>query len=365
MSPIYSPGLEAARPTKAGLSIQGYMLLLIAAIMLPMLALVATVAWDYGVAARSTIEAERLDVANNLKFMIDREIDQTEGFLDGISNAPQLRSGDPVIVPHIAMLARNRGFQVLLVNDLEGHQTIATAELPTPVSAEQLGLADIVAGKKVFVSSLIHEVDGKPGLYFVSVPILVDGKAVAMLSGGLRPGRLQRLFHEAGLREGWSAGIVDRNGVLLARSKQPEKFVGMMAQQPMADVVRAGRTQGLFDVVDREGVKVKNAYERSSTGWTAGVAVPAEVVDAPLWRTAMVMVSIGAGFTLLSLLLALVIASYLSRDIRRLGIAAVAVAGGDTVKMPDSNIIELQDASRSLEITGALARRHAAASGGS
>ena len=115
---------------------------------------------------------------------------------------------------------------------------------------------------------------------------------------------------------------------------------------------------GLFDVVDRTGVSVKNSFERSSTtGWVAGVAVPSVVVNAPLWKTALIMTAIGIVMTLVSLLLAVLVASHLSRSIRRLGIAAVAIASGDVVRMPASNIAELRDVSRSMEVTGAMARR--------
>ena len=193
----------------------------------------------------------------------------------------------------------------------------------------------------------------------MSVPIVDDGKVVAILAGGLQPKRLQRLLFEAGLRESWQAGIVDRNAVLLARDRLPEMYVGMSGQPPMVEAVRSGKSSGLFDVVDRTGVSVKNAFERSATtGWVTGVAVPKAVVDAPLWKTALVMTVIGIVLTLVSLVLAILVASYLSRSIRRLGIAAVAIASGDVVRMPVSNIAELQDVSRSIEVTGAVARRH-------
>jgi HAMP domain-containing protein len=127
----------------------------------------------------------------------------------------------------------------------------------------------------------------------------------------------------------------------------------------MVEAAKSGRTQGLFDVVSRDGLAMKNAYERSPTsGWLAGVAVPTVIVEAPLWHTAMIMTAIGAGLTLVSLVLALMVARYLSRAIRRMGIAAVAIASGDVVRMPDTHIAELRDVSRSIEVTGALARRH-------
>ncbi len=54
MPPVFYPPLHD-KTTGGGLSLAGYMLLLIAAIMLPMLILISIVAWDYGSAARRTI----------------------------------------------------------------------------------------------------------------------------------------------------------------------------------------------------------------------------------------------------------------------------------------------------------------------
>jgi HAMP domain-containing protein len=352
MAPVFYPSLLRDRVPQSALSIRGYMMLLIAAIMLPMLTLVAIIAWDYGKAAQRTIEAQRLDVANNIKIMIDREIDQTAGFLDGLSSAPGLRNNRSEVVERVTKMARERGFKSLAVYDLSGAQTLASAEVGPTVPAESVGLAEIKAGRKVFVSNLISNTGEKPGLYFVSVPMLADGQMVGMLTGGLPVGRLQRLFEEAGLtvRQGWSAGITDREGILLARSKNPETFVGVPAQQPMYDFARG--------TIDRDGINVKNAYERSLTsGWSTSVAVPTVIVDAPLWHTALTMTVIGVVLTLVSLLLAFLVASHLSRAIQRLGIAAVAIASGDVVRMPSSNIAELQDVSRSIEVTGAVARR--------
>jgi HAMP domain-containing protein len=362
MAPAFNPQLDERSlhnpPRTGGLSLTGYMLVLIAAIMLPMLALVAIVARDYGLAARRTIEAQRLDVASNIRILMDREIDRTAGFLDGISNAPRLRAHDAEFIEQVTAVARERGYRALVVYDLSGEATVASAALRQPAPAASVGLAEIKAGAKVFVSSLIANAGDKPGLYFVSVPIVHDGAVVAMLTAGLPPGRLQRLLFEAGLREGWSAGIVDRDGILLARSRLPERYVGTPAQQPMLDEVHSGRFEGLFDVVDRDGVNVKNAFERSKlSGWSTGVAVPAVIVDAPLWHTAIIMTLIGVALTLVSLLLALMVASHLSRAIRRMGIAAVAIASGDVVRMPATHIAELRDVSRSIEFTGAVARR--------
>jgi Na+-transporting methylmalonyl-CoA/oxaloacetate decarboxylase gamma subunit len=357
--PVFYPSLHE-QPRKSRFSLTGYMALLIAVIMLPMLVLVTIIAWDYGTAARRTIEAQRLDVANNIKILIDREVEQTAGFLGGIATSAQgLRSSRPDVIARVSVQASARGFQSLIVYGLDGTPTPGSAEAAQRVPAALVGLAEIKAGAKFFVSNLIPDAAARPGLYFVSVPFMEDGKVVAVLAGGLQPRRLQQLLFEAGLREGWQAGIVDRNAILLARDRLPEMYVGVVGQPPMVAAVSSGKPSGLFDVIDRTGISVKNAFERSATtGWVVGVAVPTAVVNSPLWKTALIMTGLGIVMTLLSLLLAILVASHLSRSIRRLGIAAVAIASGDVVRMPSSNIAELQDVSRSIEVTGAVARRN-------
>jgi HAMP domain-containing protein len=360
MAPVFYQSMLRDRTSQGVLSIRGYMMLLIAAILLPMLTLVAIVAWEYGTAARHTIEAQRLDVANNLRILIDREIDHTAGFLDGLSNAPGLRNHNAGVIERVSLLARERGFQAMAAYDLAGNPLFTSPEGSQVVPAESIGLAEIKAGRRIFVSNLIANAGEKPGLYFVSVPMFADGQVVAVLTGGLPAARLQRLFEEAGLkqRQGWSAGIVDRTGILLARSKDPEKIVGLPAQRPMYDFARGTMTRGLYQIIDRDGINVKDAFERSATSsWSVSVAVPTVIVDAPLWHSALTMTVIGVVLTLVSLLLAFMVASHLSRAIQRLGIAAVAIASGDVVRTPASNIAELRDVSRSIEVTGAVARR--------
>ncbi len=74
MSSNVIPATGRFRGSYGLVSIRGYLLLLIAAILVPMLVLAGVLAWHYASASRRTIEAERLDVANNLTYLIDREI---------------------------------------------------------------------------------------------------------------------------------------------------------------------------------------------------------------------------------------------------------------------------------------------------
>lgn len=340
-----------------GFSIRTHLLRLIAAAILPMLVLAGVLAWYYGMAARQTIAAERLDVANNIANLLDREIGSMGGFLNGVSVSPGFRSGDARVVEVTASMARERGFEVLVLFDRSGHvqMVVPPESADFHVTAEDAGVAEVVGGNKLFVSDL-HAVQGaRPGLFFLSVPVVVDGRIAYVLSGGVAPKRLQGLFAEAGLRPDWRSGIVDRSGIIVARYRDANIYAGKEAQPPMIAAAKGEASSGLFDVIDRDGIEVKNSFYRSPvTGWTAGVAVPASVVNAPLWNTVIVLGVASACFILMSLVLAILVASRITRAVYQLGQAVMAFATGESVAVPATTLTELRDVLSLIEGTAAV-----------
>ncbi|MBY0323665.1 MAG: cache domain-containing protein [Reyranella sp.] len=362
---LFSPGSLPARKFAAGLfTIRSYLLLLIVAVIVPMMVLVAILAWDYGTAGRRTIEAQRLDAANNLKHLVDREIQATAGFLSGLATSLAQHPSDPRIAESAIAAARSDGFAAVVVHDRAGHQLfVAPLGVAASLTATRdLGVAEVVASHKPFVTDFVADAgEHKPGLFFVSVPVLVDGQVALVLSGGLQPQRLQPLMAEAGLGDGWRAAIVDREGIILARRDRPDLYVGTHAQKPMVEVARGKQSAGLFDVVSRDGVDMKNSYVRSAfSGWTAAVAVPAAVVDAPMHRTALTMAAAGLALALVSLLLGALVAGRISRAVQQLGVASAAFASGFPVPLPTSKLTELRDVAQAMQVSAERARRREA-----
>jgi hypothetical protein len=359
---------RAATSRLSGLfTIRSYLLLMIVTVIVPMMVLVAILAWDYGAAGRRTIEAERLDAANNLMHLMDREVQASTGFLEGLATSLAQRPSDPRLAENVAASVRANGFAALAVHDRAGRLlSLSPATVgATLVPAQALGVSEVFDSGKVFVSEFVAGGEAlKPGLFFVSVPVLVDDQVTLVLSGGLPVQRLQPLLAEAGLREGWLAAIVDRRGVILARRFRPDLYVGGLAQKPMVEIVRAGQSAGLFDVTARDdGVDVKNAFRRSAiSGWTAVVAVPASVINAPLYRSALGMVAVGLALTLLSLFLGALVARRISRAVQQLGVASAAFASGYPAPLPTSMLTELQDVATAMRVSAQRAKRREAMS---
>jgi hypothetical protein len=340
----------------ADLSIRAYLVLLIAAVLVPMLVLAGVLAWHYADAERRTIEAQRFDVANNLGHLIDRDIEGMAGFLSGVALSPRLQAADPEIMRRVIGLARQRAFDSLGLFDRNGKLLVSLPESGPPfASADAVGVGAVVGGQSLFVSDLQRTPDGKPGPYYISVPVLRGGEIALVLSGGVNVRHLQKLFGEAGLRQSWRAGIVDREGTILARSRNPETLVGLRAQDPLVEAVRSGRPNGLFDVVSRDGEKMSNSFQRSTvSGWTAAVAVPTAVVEEPFRNTALVLGMAALMLTLIGLLQAVVVASAIAGAVRQLGAAVVAFASRREVVLPPWTMRELRDVLRVIESTAAM-----------
>ncbi len=341
----------------AELSIRAYLMLLIAAVLVPMLILAGVIAWHYGDAERRTIEAQRVDVVNNLVHLIDRDVQAMAGFLGGVALSAGLQAGEPEVVRGVAVQAREHGFQSLALFDRSG-RLVAPVLGDRPPSPEAIGVAAVAGGARLYVSDLQPSADGRPGMFYVSVPVVRDGQVVVVAAGGVALPRLQQLFVEAGLRQSWRAGIVDRQGNILANSRNPETFVGARANDPLVRAVQSGQSNGLFDFVSVDGVEMKNSFQRSMpSGWTAAVAVPAKVIERPFRDTALLLGAAALALTLIGLLQAILVAGAIAAAVRQLGAAVVAFASRNEVVLPPWTVRELRDVLRVIESTAAMGWR--------
>jgi hypothetical protein len=177
-------------------SIRFYLQLLIAVILVPMLVLVAYLAWHYGSASRRTIEAERLDVVSNLTHLVDREIKATSGFLAGLATSPGLQTGNPEAQHRVTDVVLRAGFTGLAVFDLSRQLVFSEPAAIRPAFADigEVGVAPILDGREFHVSNLVRAEDAR--LFLVSVPVRAEGKVAFVLSGALPVQRLQKLFAE-------------------------------------------------------------------------------------------------------------------------------------------------------------------------
>jgi len=240
----------------------------------------------------------------------------------------------------------------ILLTDPAG--TIKGTALPLRYGAETAAMPrtrnDVIASGKPVVSELATGVvTGKPTI-ILAYPVRGAGDVVTGVLGiGINLTQLQTLFNDIPLPENSVVTMTDARGRVLARSRDPERYVGRPAggdapAQPPNEVPRTSTLTGMDGVRRFYGNAV---VERGP--WLLSVGIPTSVAlarAAPASRrdTMIALVSLAA-----VLLVALGGAATMGSGINRVRDAVRRIADGDLSppvrsRVPNRELAELQDA---------------------
>src|SRR5690606_11705936 len=124
------------------------------------------------------------------------------------------------------MLADSNGLELLKTRLPQG------GRVPEPVP--QLAELRAAAGPDATVISNMYvaPVGGQLG-FLIQMPVKRDGQTVYFLSMNVFASQLQSVFSEQQLPESWNGSIIDRNGVIAARNRNADQFVG----KPVRDTI--------------------------------------------------------------------------------------------------------------------------------
>jgi C4-dicarboxylate-specific signal transduction histidine kinase len=207
---------------------------------------------------------------------------------------------------------------------------------------------EVAAARAPLVSELTTgQITGKPTIILGYPVFNADNEVGGVIGLGINLTALQTVFHSIPLPEGSVITVTDSASRVLARSLDPERYIGTAVEtlpQPPNEVrVNQVRT-GLDGIARFYG---NHPIARGS--WLLSVGIPTSVVDervAPLWqRNAVIVLAAIAVVLAISLWL-----SYtLSRSLNGLRLAAQRIAGGDLspparTPVPNRELNALQDA---------------------
>jgi hypothetical protein len=230
-----------AAAAAGGRPLRWHLLVFAAALLSPVLAFALWVAAEYGGSQRARREGEARAVVRELEAGVGRELSALIAAAQTLAASPALRAPDLAAFERQASeVAAARGVVVVL-RAPSGRQLVNTAVpfgAPLPARSaegENLEAKRVTAAGSAFVSDLFTgALTGGP-LLRVAVPArLPEGSGAGGAAAGdpgqidvaFAPERLRRLLADAGLPLGWMASVVDRAGVIIARSQRHEEFLG-------------------------------------------------------------------------------------------------------------------------------------------
>lgn len=314
-----------------GLSTRAHLVLLVGALLVPALAFTAMLAYRYVGAERSRFEQEATATARRIAAQIDRDLAGLQVALQTLSTSSRLPTGEYEAFHRQALHVRGFIGEHIVLRDPSGQQ-LANTRLPwgspLPRSAFEFDRR-VLETKAPIISDVFTGAVANAPLFAIVVPVVHDGEVTHLLNLSISTDRLVPLLRE-GLKREWAAGVVDRQGVFLARSDHHREVSG----QPGPDdfVAQASAPEGLWRGSGRFGVPVLVGYARSAlTGWRVGASVPEAVIEAPLTRALWLLTSVGAALVGTSLLMAYAVASRIAGSIGSLAACAARLGHGKTV----------------------------------
>ena len=219
----------------------------------------------------------------------------------------------------------------VVVADPEGRQILNTHEkskqpLPPRAPAAIATQKRALETKSILVSDIFLGPVSANWVTTIEVPVFKDGEPYRALAVTMNMDGFLRLLNEQRMPQGWLAGIIDRQGRFIARVPYQESRVGTLASESWRKVKDR---DGVFDIRSLEGDDTVTANAHSArSGWTVGIALKKEELQAAVWSTARPAMAVSAGLSVLSLLLAGLIAQRITRPIAELRDKAVALLKG-------------------------------------
>ncbi|MDB5797399.1 MAG: putative histidine kinase, hybrid [Paucimonas sp.] len=323
--------------------IRTHLMVLVVATLLPAgLASVMGIVSVYRTAQSANWQSLR-ETSRALSMLVENEMNASQTALETLALAPTFNDADISRMQEwVQRLSAQRGGYVS-VSDASGR--LLASSMPADEVADHQALASLGPIPDEGGQAAVSPVYWSPQLKQLAIALrsLVrrDGKLRFVLVMEIRAAELQRLLERQQLPTAWVGTILDRNGVIVARTRDPDRFVGMTANGPIRqklDTMAEGEHVGQ----SLSGEPVNAFFSRApKSGFTFVVSVPQAQLREPALQAALLMG--GALVTILGLgvLAAAMIGRRIARPIESLRLAAEQLGRSEQAQPPHSGILEL------------------------
>ena len=317
----------------------------------PLVILLATLLYRSASNERVELERRLLQVSSNLADLIDRDIDRSIALLQTLATSPAITNEDwPSFYNQAKAALAGRAYLVFV--DSTGRQIVNTyvpyGQEPT-FTGDPETLKRMLASKGPVVSDLFVSLVVKKPVYNISIPVFRDRAVRYVMSLGLLPEELARTLEDLKLNQSWVTTIWDRNNVVLARSRDQDRFLGTKLPNTLREQQRS-TAKAVLKVTNLDGERVLLAVTTSKlSDWGVSVSVPVAVAEAQLrsmlWLWGLVSLTTLAIATLFGLLMGRLLMSSL------VNLAQTARSSGETMAPVLSKVQEVNDVGRILHET--------------
>jgi len=334
-------------------------MLLALAVALPFVLLTAGIVWQLANNERETRREGILFSTRTLMNAVDTILSKQIAVAQMLATSPALQADDFVAFRQEAeratpglsggwiVLADQDGQQIM--NLLPGVRDPLPKRKPEAIALQRKALAT----GAFQISGVFEDAKSKSPVVTVELPVERKDKPPLAIAVIMEPGIFRTLFEQWNLPEGWLAGLIDRNGNFIARSRSHEENVGRRASEGFRSAAMGSR-EGWNEMTSLEGGTIANAHVTSAlSGWVMGLATDKKLFEAPIRKTILIASVAGGATTLLSLLLAIWSARRIARPIEQIEQGTHALGLRRTMTFTNTG---LPEADRTLDAIASTAK---------
>ena len=347
--------MDGRLSSRRAFPLRWHLMLLVVGTLLPVVVFGAVVAHQLSQSERAVAERRLVQAARDLASSVDREMLSTIRTLSAMAASERLERGDLQRFHFQAgRAARTQpSWMTVLLLTPDGRQLV-NSRVPwgtaLPKAAEMASLRRVVESRRPVVGDLTRGPGGELA-FPVRVPVLIGGGEVRyVLTAAITPELLTAVVAHPLLSQGeWTRTVVDRQGMVVARTRNPERFVGKPGTPSFIRVLRGSR-EGLQPSTTLEGKPVYVAFSHAPlSGWTAIIAVPRNVIDATARRRMTAVAAAGLALLLVSGLGAFVLSRHVAHGIASAASAAAVLAHGGRPRVQPSRVAEVARLAQALD----------------
>ena len=271
-----------------------YLFALCAALTIPILIVTAFMTWQFAHSEQLRLKAAVEDSGKQIEFAIERQLANDLEMLRALASSPALRYRDfEAFTEQVKSLIGSDDDDTSIVVRGSDSGSVLLSVGRQSFDSKELNAID----PKRAISDFVGAVSFEDSAYYVRVPVMLDGTLQYWLYARMPLVRLVQLVNSLRQSQGYFSSVVDRNGIILARSSEVEKHYG----RKLPGLDGPGRNHFTWSGVNPQGVKVYGVFRRLPSGWGVTGGVSEQLLNAPLYRSlawlgvlALVMVAISA-----------------------------------------------------------------------
>jgi PAS domain S-box-containing protein len=330
------------------------------ALALPLNLVIAAIIWHL---SDSASDAQRMDLmysARSVAAAAGAKLDKYMAMAQALARSPAIVKDN---IDDFEAEAR-RAFAsdpdaLVIVADYGGRELLNTARRlgkPGPLR-DPIGLDTeerAFESNKTVISDAHLDAGSQQWVVHIEVPIFKDGEPFRTLVAAVKAQSFFRLLNDQHLPRDWIAAILDSQGRFIARATErddDERYIGQLSSESWR---KLKDRDGIFEVLASEGDRVIAAKTHSTlSGWQIAVALKKAAMNAATWRAVRWALILGGGFSIMSLLLAAIIARSITGPIDGLRTKAATLLEGRFRGLPAVGPPEVRELWRALQQSAA------------